>query len=43
MEYVNNFKFEPYENGRTLFFESVIKENKEFRDRLEKFKINERC
>ncbi len=43
MEYVNNFKLESYENGRNLFFETVIKENKEFRDRLEKFKINERC
>lgn len=43
MQYINDFKLEFYENGRTLFFESVIKENKEFRDRLEKFKINERC
>lgn len=43
MQYINDFKLEFYENGRTLFFESVIKENKEFRDRLEKFKINGRC
>lgn len=43
LQYINDFKLEFYENGRTLFFETVIKENKEFRDRLEKFKTNGRC
>ncbi len=43
MEYINDFKLEFYENGRTLFFEGVIKENIEFRDRLQKFKNNGRC
>lgn len=37
MEYIYNFKFEPYENGRSLFFESVIKENKEFFTKIEDF------
>lgn len=43
MEYINDFKLEFYENGRTLFFEGVIKENIEFRNRLQKFKNNGRC
>ena len=37
MEYIYNFKFEPYENGRSLFFESVIKENKEFSANIREF------
>lgn len=42
MEYIHNLKLELYENGRNLFFESVIEENKEFRNKLEKFTTNER-
>ena len=37
MEYVNNFKLEPYENGRNLFFETVIKENKKFFTNIREF------
>lgn len=43
MQFINEFKLELYENGRALFFESIIKENIEFRDRLQKFKTNGRC
>lgn len=37
MEYISNFNFKVYENGRNLFFESVIKENKEFSTNIEEF------
>lgn len=30
IEYINNFNLDLYENGRRLFFESVIKENRSF-------------
>lgn len=37
MEYINNFDFKIYENGRDVFFETVMKDNKEFRERVEEF------